>query len=199
MENIHLQKNFVDACYNGDSQKVISYLRKGARPNSPDERGYYPLHMACQEGHFNVVNVLFKNGAKLNLKDGVGKGETALFRAVGLGHLRIVNFLIKNGCSVTSGRGRPDGDTPLHTACAWGRFKIAVKLVNAGARVNALDDEKQTPIYYAVTYGHSEIAAFLIKSGALARSQAGCKKVLLRIATANKDKKTLSVLNGIEA
>lgn len=195
MKKTQLQKRLVDACYYGDSQKVSLCLRDGARPNEPDERGYFPLHMACQEGHFNTVNLLVKNGAKVNMKDGGGKGETPLFRAVGLGHLRIVRFLIKNGCNVNLKRGQPPDDTPLHTACAWGRFREAVELLKAGAHVNALDDEEKPPIYYAVTYGHSEIVAFLIKSGALAASKAGCKETLLSIATVNNDRKTLRALS----
>jgi ankyrin repeat protein len=194
MRNAQLQRNLVDACYFGDSRKAASYLQGGAKPNRADERGYYPLHMACQEGHFSIVNLLLKTGAKLNVKDDHGKGETALFRAVGEGHLRIVKCLIKNGCNVNLRRGGPQGDTPLHIACGWGRFNEAVELVNAGANVNALDDERQPPIYHAVANGHSEIAAFLIKVGALAINKASGKKALLDIATANKDKKMLRVL-----
>lgn len=195
MRDIQLQINLVDACYGGDGREAGLCLKKGAKPNVADKRGYYPLHMACQEGHLNIVKLLVKNGVKLNVKDNGGKGEAALFRAVGAGHFRVVKYLIISGCDANLRRGDPAGDTPLHTACAWGRFKEAVELINAGARVNALDDEKQPPIYYAVANGHSEIVAFLIKNGALGPSKANLKKVLLNIATANKDKKTLSVLN----
>jgi ankyrin repeat protein len=151
--------------------------------------------MACQEGHLNVVKLLVRNGVKLNVKDDGGKGEAALFRAVGAGRFSVVKYLISNGCDVNSRRGDPGGDTPLHTACAWGRFKETVELVNAGAKINALDDEKHLPIYYAVANGHSEIAAFLIRNGALGPSKASFRKELLNIAAANKDGKTLSVLN----
>jgi len=194
MENTKLQNKFVDACYYGDWHKVALYLKKGANPNEPDSRSYYPLHMACQEGHFRVVSILVKNAADINAKDEDGKGETALFRAIGAGHLRIVKYLIKNGCNVNLRRGGRTGDTPLHIACGWGRFKEMVELIKAGANIQAQDADKHRPIYYAVAHGHPKIVAFLINCGALATNKADSIKILLGIAISNKDKKMLKLL-----
>jgi ankyrin repeat protein len=194
VKNIELQHNFVDACYYGDLRKAGSLLRGGARPNEPDDRSYYPLHMACQEGHFGIVRLLHRNGANLNLREGEADGNTALFSAVCGGHTRIVKYLITNGCHINTRRGGSPGHTPLHLASAWGQSEQVMLLVNAGAEINALDNEKWPPIYHAVFNGHSKTVALLAKMKALAESKASFKKLLTDIAIANKDEKTLRVL-----
>jgi len=161
--------------------------------NEPDDRGYYPLHMACQEGRINIVKLLIENGVNLDAKDDNGHGEPALLRAVGAGHLRIVNYLIKRGCDVNE-RRNGGGDTPLHIACGWGHLKQAVVLLRAGADIDALDDEKRTPVYYAVTQGHIEIVDFMFKKGCLEVNNTRKRNVLIHIAEKNNDKKMLRLL-----
>ena len=139
-----------------------------------------------------MVKLLVENQAQLNLKD-EGEGETALFAALGGGHVRLVKYLIINGCRVNL--KRRNGDTLLHLACAYGRFKIIAELVKAGAKVNILDSDKLPPIYYAVLYGHSKIVAYLMANGA---STASRIKTLMRIASRNKDQKTLRILQKVE-
>lgn len=39
-----------------------------------------PLHLAAYQGHLQIVELLIKNGAKLNAKD--DEGDTALANAV---------------------------------------------------------------------------------------------------------------------
>ena len=160
MARSQLQNDLVDACYYGNHRRAEKCLQDGANPNKPDDRGYYPLHMACQEGHLRIVALLARHHADLDLKDAKGKGEPPLFRAVG-GHLRTVRFLINGGCNVNLRRGGPKGDTALHIACAYGKFRITVELVRAGARIGALDEEGKTPSHYAIAGRFHKIADFL--------------------------------------
>lgn len=194
MKKSYSERSFVDACYYGEWKKVAMHIRGGVEPNKPDDRGYYPLHMACQEGHLNVVKVLVKGGADLKVKDDNGHGEPALLSAVGEGHLGVVRYLIKNGCDVND-RRYYGGDTPLHIACAWGRFKEVVLLVTGGADINALDDNRHSPIYYAVTKGYIKIVEYLSSHGYLMKGRE--KKTLLRIAAKNDDVKMVEVLKRV--
>jgi len=189
MKNTYSERSFIDACYYGEWKKVAMHIRHGAKPNQPDDRGYYPIHMACQEGHLKVVKILLKGGTDLGVKD---DGEPVLLRAVGSGHLGVVKYLIKNGCDVNDRRIN-GGDTPLHIACGWGRFKEVVVLVAGGANINALDDEKRSPVYYAVVKGHIDIVNFFIRNGYL--KNARDKKTLLRIAIKNHDAKMIELLS----
>ena len=43
---------------------------------TPLQNGTSPLHIASQEGHSKVVEVLLKNGADINKPTNVGKGLT---------------------------------------------------------------------------------------------------------------------------
>jgi ankyrin repeat protein len=58
------------------------------------------------------------------------------------------------------------GDTALHCAAFWGRSEIARLLIDAGADVNALNDEKSTPLHNAARAANVKMARLLLEKGA---------------------------------
>lgn len=54
----------------------------------------------------------------------------------------------------------------LHRSAFWGDLQAAEHEVNAGADVNAVDDNGWTPLYSSVSEGHKDMSVFLIKHGA---------------------------------
>ena len=54
------------------------------------------------------------------------------------------------------------GETPLHSAAFWGRYEIAQLLINAGADVNAQDDQGSTPLHEAARLGRVKLAQLLL-------------------------------------
>ena len=55
------------------------------------------MFIACQEGHLNIVQLLFQNGAKDDVRRPNKKKQTPMFTACRNGHLSIVQFLLKHG------------------------------------------------------------------------------------------------------
>lgn len=80
-----------------------------------DPKGNTPLHMAAQEGHTSIIELLIKQGADKHAKSKF-VGNTALNKAAAYGHLNCVQALVRAGADVnlTDNNGR----TALHWAFA---------------------------------------------------------------------------------
>mmetsp|Transcript_7317 Transcript_7317/g.22471 ORF Transcript_7317/g.22471 Transcript_7317/m.22471 type:complete len:1596 (+) Transcript_7317:2925-7712(+) len=76
-------------------KKVMRLLRKKhySVNHQDPESLQTPLHVACTEGHENLVKLLSKKGADPNIQD--SSGWTALHCAAKAGHLRICEFLLQ--------------------------------------------------------------------------------------------------------
>jgi len=57
--------------------------------------GNKPIHIAAQNGHFEIVKFLLDAGADINSKN--GKGNTAVHMSVGYDYYHISKYLIENG------------------------------------------------------------------------------------------------------
>jgi ankyrin repeat protein len=67
----------------GDVERVKELLKKGADPNTKDEKGRTPSHEAAYWGHVNVVRLLLVYGADPAVKDEYGGTPLDLARAEG--------------------------------------------------------------------------------------------------------------------
>lgn len=66
--------------------------------NSADEEGRTALHVACWQGHLEVVASLLDSGADPNSED--NEGRTALQSAAWQGHSDVVQLLCERGANV---------------------------------------------------------------------------------------------------
>lgn len=57
--------------------------------------GNKPIHIAAQNGHFEIVKFLIESGAEINSKN--GKGNTAVHMSVGYDYYQISKYLLENG------------------------------------------------------------------------------------------------------
>jgi ankyrin repeat protein len=116
---------------------------------SVDKSGLSALHYVCLrstgEEAINTIDLLIKNGAKIDIKD--SNGETALNYAFNNNDFDLVKFLLENGAN-------PDnfdsyGITPLYSACKNGDLKFITLFLEHGADPNLVCSDKISAICWA--------------------------------------------------
>jgi ankyrin repeat protein len=80
--------------------KIVNFLLdNGSKINAQDIDGFTALHSATRCGHLNIVEILIRRGAKINIVDNF-LGITPFYIAVLYGHLEIVKFLLDNNAMI---------------------------------------------------------------------------------------------------
>ncbi|XP_015598034.1 transient receptor potential channel pyrexia [Cephus cinctus] len=134
------------------------------------------VQLASWRGRLNLLELLYEKGADINISDKLGR--TALYYAIHHSNVEIVKWLLEHGANVNSKVGinswpkdmpyatnmtmEPDcpigrnlplpecwGRTPLHQAVRANEPEIVRMLVNAGAMVDAQDEQGVTPLLLA--------------------------------------------------
>ena len=137
----------------GELQRVVKWLRKtwvDAVCSTPSEggrpvAGVALLHAAAANGHLEMVRVLLKEGANVDLQTSLG--NTALMHAAGHGHLSILLVLLQHSAN-------PDlrsiqGYTALMMAACKGQEACVESLLRAKANTELLDEDGLTALQHA--------------------------------------------------
>ena len=114
------------------------------------ENGQTPLTQAVKNRHFEIVELLLKNGTNPN--DTNKESETPLLIAAAKMNFKLCNLLISYGASVD--QRSKNGSTPLMEAAHAGQsesaYKIVQLLIEKGADVNAKNSEDDTVLHKAI-------------------------------------------------
>uniref|UniRef100_A0A8C5DZT8 Ankyrin repeat and kinase domain containing 1 n=1 Tax=Gouania willdenowi TaxID=441366 RepID=A0A8C5DZT8_GOUWI len=149
----------------GKTTLHLLLLSQGADPNATDGLLNTPLHLAAEEGHYQVVRELMKNGAITENAD--SRGYTPLHLAALKGRRGICRKLLSSGASLESKtcqgwtsmhlaafggheaavltqtlKRNSEGWTPLHLACTSVSFPSGM----AVAKKTLLDSSGSTPL-----------------------------------------------------
>ncbi|MBY0403507.1 MAG: ankyrin repeat domain-containing protein [Cyanobacteria bacterium] len=141
------------AAQNGLLEIFNLLMKKGAKTDSLNDKGFLPLHMAAQPYSLyiekeqfpsNIENIieqlLAAPGADINAKD--NEGNTPLHLASSyFAHHFITQYLLNKGAQINSQNHH--FQSPLHIATPAN----TTILLKHGAEINIKDDKGQTPLY----------------------------------------------------
>ncbi|CAC5376392.1 unnamed protein product [Mytilus coruscus] len=119
--------------------------------NAKDENGSTPLIWACLNRRKDVVEMLMKTGADINLVDFTG--NTPLQNALDSGNVEIAESLISKGANVHLG-------SSLHSACRKGYRHIVELIINKGVDINKRDNRGRTPLLIACSHVQEDLVNF---------------------------------------
>ncbi|VDI03178.1 Hypothetical predicted protein [Mytilus galloprovincialis] len=171
-----------------DEYVFLSNVTKMVNTTAINEIGSTALHIACLNGHTDVVKLLVDFGMNINNK--TKHGFTPLYLACQKGRYETVKFLLDLNCRtshsqmdipktetdvyrslhstpirVNTTSKDPLGSTALHVACSNGHSGVANLLINVGMDVNARRNDGKTALHLASLNGHDDIVNILKNSG----------------------------------
>ncbi|CAF0861351.1 unnamed protein product [Rotaria sordida] len=126
--------------------------------------GSTSLHVACERGFTDVVQLLINSQANINAK--MNDGTTAIMLACQNGHLSLVDMLIATGkCDVSI--QRLDGVTPLFLIVQYGQEKIFDYFIdfidNIKDTIDLAREDGATPLFKACQKGYNSLVNKLLK------------------------------------
>ncbi|XP_055790944.1 ankyrin repeat domain-containing protein 26 isoform X2 [Salvelinus fontinalis] len=168
------------AAYGGDLAK-LKQLAKKNDINQLDKENRTALHIACANGHTDVVQFLVESKAKLNLCD--NQNRSPLMKAVQCQQERCVVTLLEHDAEPNL--VDINGNTALHLASCIPACSTAMLLLEHEANINAQNKEGYSPLTMAVKENHAEMAEFLLKEGADVNTKDQGHRSPLMIAACN--------------
>lgn len=163
-DSFRLQMDLCAAIGAGDAKAVAAALDHGAKldRDCPEQMAAPILH-AVDTGNVAVVTLLLDRGANVNQEDN-GVGATPMHYAALKKDAAMVALLAKRGAKLNA--LTTDGLSPLALAVWEGDDTAVVQaLIDAGADVNAADEQGDTILDVALAKRHNQVAALLESKG----------------------------------
>ncbi|NXI20439.1 ANKR7 protein, partial [Irena cyanogastra] len=121
-----------------------------------------PLHLACINGHADVVQFLVEKKCKLNPCDKLK--ASPLMKAVEHQRRDCAAILLEHGAN--HDHRDINGNTALHLAVMVSSKPLAELLLEHGADIDAKNKWGYTPLILAITENCEEMVMFLLQKGA---------------------------------
>ncbi|XP_043405933.1 ankyrin repeat domain-containing protein 26 isoform X3 [Chelonia mydas] len=177
------------AAAGGDLGKLQQLLKKNDI-NQLDKENRTPLHLACANGHSDVVTYLVDNKCKLNLCD--NDNRSPLMKAVQCQQEKCATMLLEHGADPNL--VDVNSSTALHLAAQTANISLAVLLLEYNAHIEAQNKEGYTPLTIAITENHQEMVEFLLRKGADVHARDKSKRTPLMIAASGGELSLIKVL-----
>jgi ankyrin repeat protein len=130
--------------------------------NMRDKGGLTLLHRAAIKGQTDIVELLLKEGANLEIQ--TNRGRTALQTAAKHGHVDVARLLLEKGADPE--RTNHGGMTALHTAVNYSYIDIIKLLLEKGATLDTQNKEGRTALHMGVQNSDIEVVNLLLEKGA---------------------------------
>ncbi|HEY3910632.1 MAG TPA: ankyrin repeat domain-containing protein [Stellaceae bacterium] len=129
-------ENVARAAAQNDAALVRQLVGSGeGNPDMTDDQSRTGLHYAAMNGNLQILAILIKAKAKLNLEDKLG--DTPLHLAAEQGQTEAAKLLLEVGAEVDP--QNRDGMTPLMIAASRGNLELVRALLAKGASVAKTD------------------------------------------------------------
>ncbi|XP_005362408.1 transient receptor potential cation channel subfamily A member 1 [Microtus ochrogaster] len=138
-----------------DHHDLADYLISvGADINSTDSEGRSPLILATASASWNIVNLLLSKGAKVDIKDHLGRNflHLTVQQPYGLKNLRPEFMQMQHIKELVMDEDN-DGCTPLHYACRQGVPVSVNNLLGFNVSIHSKSKDKKSPLHFAASYG----------------------------------------------
>ncbi|XP_051967049.1 death-associated protein kinase 1-like [Xyrauchen texanus] len=129
--------------------------------NQPNKHGTPPLLIAAGCGNVQIIDVLMKKGADIQVLDKTG--ANAIYHASRHGHVGTLRFLHEKKCPLDI--QDKSGETALHVAARYGNMEVVQYLCSIHANPDLPDREHETPLHCAAWHGYSTVARALCEAG----------------------------------
>lgn len=174
--DIHNRTPLFYAAASGDEFAVQSLLDAGALPNvSSSSNSGTPLHVACRNRHFGVVQRLIDGGADVNAgkRDGAAPLQMVCCSAYSkhnrqeeeLDAINIAATLVRHGANMDT-CANDCRATALDHASAYNLANLVEFLVDAGADLNHRDWEGTNALGNAICWNALDSISILLRKGA---------------------------------
>uniref|UniRef100_A0A8V0XBB0 Ankyrin repeat domain 26 n=1 Tax=Gallus gallus TaxID=9031 RepID=A0A8V0XBB0_CHICK len=171
----------------------LAQVRQGLKKHGVDGRDKAqrtPLHLACANGHADVVTFLVESKCKLNLFD--NDNRSPLMKAVQCQQEKCVAILLEHGADPNLADA--NGNTALHLAAVAPNTFLAGMLIEHNAHIDAQNKEGCTPLTLAVSEHRQEMVELLLKKGADVNARDLCERTPLMTAASGGELKLVKVL-----
>ncbi|XP_065596986.1 ankyrin repeat domain-containing protein 26-like [Cyrtonyx montezumae] len=172
---------------------VLVQVRQALKKYSIDGRDKEQrtaLHLACANGHADVVTFLVENNCKLNLPD--TDNRSPLMKAVQCQQEKCATVLLEHGADPNLADA--SGNTALHMAAVAPNTSLARMLIEHSAHIDAKNKEGCTPLILAVSEHHEEMVELLLKKGADVHARDKGERTPLMTAAAGGELKLIKLL-----
>ena len=166
------------ACQHNQVAIAQYLLEKGGNIAAKQTNGYTPIHIACENGYFDLMvkltESLVASGNRYVMELKQNDEWTGLQLAARNGHVKVFDYLLeKNLADATVVDS--NGKTALHFACCNGNLDIVQVLVkhqqdypntdNANYITEAAQHNEWSALHLAARYGHADVVQCLITEG----------------------------------
>ncbi|KAI5944035.1 POTE ankyrin domain family member A [Manis javanica] len=139
------------------------------------------LHLACANGHAEVVTVLLQRKCELNLRDNLER--TPLIKAVQCQQEKCAHILLNHGADPNV--SDIYGNTALHYAACGECVTTVAQLLSHNADIEANNEEGFTPLLLAIRQRKCEMTKYLLTKGANVHAVDKKKRTTLMLAIDN--------------
>jgi len=157
------EKAMADCVVEGHHKAVALFLEAGFSTDTKDKNGVPMLHLSARAGKYEVLHLLLRSGAQVNLI-AEDRNSTALFDAAMGNHKKMVKILIDAGADVNA--VSKDGQSALVVAVGADYDEIVEMLFRAGADPDIKDHLGASARSYAKLFGKRSIIALFEEASA---------------------------------